>query len=173
MFIQKSDVRNLGKSFVCAFKGIAYCLQNERNMRIHFCVTVLVALFAYYYKATGIECIVLFLCIGFVITGEMVNTAIETLVNLESPSYNHLARIAKDVAAGAVFVAAVVSVIVGGFIFLQRERIITALERIITDPIAIILFTVVLVLGLVFIFNGPHLFGEKTMRIYKINNKKK
>ncbi|MEG0692005.1 MAG: diacylglycerol kinase, partial [Oscillospiraceae bacterium] len=43
MFIQKNDVRNLAKSFSYAFKGITYCIKNERNMRIHICMTILVA----------------------------------------------------------------------------------------------------------------------------------
>lgn len=173
MIIKKSDVRNLGKSFSYAFNGIAYCVKNERNIRIHICVTILVALFAFYYKATAIECAAIFLCIGIVISSEMVNTAIETLVNLESPSYNNLAKIAKDVAAGAVFISATVSTVVALFIFIQPTRFVKALNRIITDPVAIIAFILILILGIFFIFYGPRLFGEKTMRIYTIKNKHK
>lgn len=173
------NLRSLGKSFLYAFKGIAYCIKNERNMRIHLCVTALVSLFSFYYQTTAFEYIVVFLCIGAVISGEMVNTAIETLVNLFSPSYNNLARIAKDVAAGAVFIEACVSIIVAGFVFINPPRLSAAFTRIITSPVAIISFVILIVLGIFFIFNGHALFGEKTMRIYnirpheKMNNKRK
>lgn len=172
MFIRKSDVRNLAKSFSYAFKGILYCIKNERNMRIHVCATILIALFSYFYKTTAIEFALLIICIGFVITSEMVNTAIETIVNMESPSYNSLAKISKDVAAGAVAVAAIVSIVVGCVIFLKPARLFLALELIVSSPLYIILFIVVIILSLLFIFNGPKLYGEKTTRIYDIKKRK-
>lgn len=173
MIIKKSDVRNLGKSFLHAWGGIAYCVKNERNMRIHICVTILVALFAFYYKATAWECAAIFIAIGLVLSSEMVNTAIETLVNLASPSYDNLAKIAKDVAAGAVFVNALAAVVVALFVFVQPQRLVLAFARIFADPIAIIVFLASLIIGTLFIFYGPHLFGEKTMRIYTIKEKHK
>lgn len=142
-------------------------------MRIHLVLTVLVGLFCYFYKVTQMECAVIFLCIGFVISSEMVNTAIETLVNLESPSYNNLAKIAKDVAAGAVFISASVSVVVAGIVFLQYDRLFPALISIWESVWGFIAFVVLSFLGILFIFRGPFITGEKNMRIYQIRTRKK
>ncbi|MFZ2539451.1 MAG: diacylglycerol kinase family protein [Oscillospiraceae bacterium] len=173
MFIQKSDVQNLAKSFSYAFKGITYCIKNERNMRIHFCMTILVAVFSYFYKTTSSEFVILTICIGFVISSEMVNTAIETLVNLESPCYNSLAKIAKDVAAGAVAISAIVALVAGCVIFMKPNRLLNALTIIALNPIYIAIFVVLIVASILFIFNGPRLYGEKTTRVYDIKTKRK
>ena len=173
MFIQKNDVRNLAKSFRYAFKGIIYCINNERNMRIHLCATVILAVFSCFYKTTGTEFVMLMLCIGFVISTEMVNTAIETLVNLQSPSYNSLAKIAKDVAAGAVAISAVVALVAGSVIFLKPNRLVDAVTIIVSNPIYIAIFVILVILSILFIFNGTHLQGEKTTKIYHIKMKRK
>lgn len=84
--------RALCKSFLYAFHGIRFCVKNERNMRIHLAVAVLVTAFSLVYGLTGTEYALLFLTMGAVLSAEAVNTAIEAVVNLESPSYNALAR---------------------------------------------------------------------------------
>lgn len=173
MLIQKSDVRNLAKSFNYAFKGILYCIKNERNMRIHVCMTLLIAVFSYFYRTTSSEFIILTICIGFVISCEMVNTSIETIVNLESPAYNSLAKIAKDVAAGSVGIAAIVALIAGGIIFLRPQRLVLAALRIFSSPVYIGLFALLIIVSVLFIFNGPRLYGEKTTRVYQIKSKKR
>lgn len=115
---RKRPPYNLFYSFGFAFRGIFCALARERNLRIHFAAGAFALFFAirYYRLATG-EMALLCLCIGFVLACEMVNTAIEATVDLESPSYSALARIAKDAAAGAVLVSAVTSVAVGFFLF--------------------------------------------------------
>ncbi len=168
--INKNDVRNLAKSFSYAFSGILYCIKNERNMRIHLCMTVLVSFFAYFFRVTQTEYIILVLCFAMVIMSEMVNTAIETLTNLESPSYNNLARIAKDVAAGAVCVVAIATVIVGGFIFFKADKLYDTLQVIITNPIYIALFIVLIILSILFTFNGAKLFDEPKTKVYHMKN---
>lgn len=173
MFIQKSDVRNLKKSFIYAFKGIMYCINNERNMRIHICMTVFVALFSYFFGTTSGEFIIILLCIGFVICSEMINTSIETIVNLQSPSYNNLAKIAKDVAAGAVAVSAIIAAIVGLIVFVHPTRLMNAIKLIFSSYVNIGMFIILIVVSILFIFNGPHLYGEKTTRIYNIKTKSK
>ncbi|MEG0692004.1 MAG: diacylglycerol kinase family protein, partial [Oscillospiraceae bacterium] len=129
--------------------------------------------FSYFYKTTSSEFIILILCIGFVISSEMVNTAIETLVNLESPSYNSLAKIAKDVAAGAVAISAIVAAVVGCVIFLKPNRLENTLTIIVSNPIFITIFVILIILSVLFIFNGSRLYGEKTTRIYNIKTKRK
>ena len=91
--------RALLKSFLYAFRGVRFCVKSERNMRIHLAAAVIVTAFSLVYGLNTAEYAVLFLTIGFVIVCEAVNTSIEAMVNLESPAYHDLARIAKDVAA--------------------------------------------------------------------------
>lgn len=156
--IKKNDVRNLTKSFRYAFIGLFYCIKNERNMRIHLSTTVLVSVFAYFFKVSSTELVILVLCFALVIMAEMINTAIETLTNLESPSYHNLARIAKDVAAGAVLVVAIATVIVGILIFLKPARLWNTLTLIFTNPWYIGLFIILITLSILFIFNGARIF---------------
>ncbi|WMJ23408.1 diacylglycerol kinase family protein [Paludicola sp. MB14-C6] len=166
----RKDFKELARSFVFAFKGIAYCVKNERNMRIHLCMAVFVTLFSYLFGVSYIEYLILIICIAIVITGEMVNTAIETLTNLESPSYHYLAKIAKDVAAGAVFIAASVSVVVGIVIFFKPQQLWNTLLLIFTNPLNVIILIILLILSFLFIFNGTQLVGEPKTKIYHMKN---
>lgn len=172
MWINKSDIRSLAKSFRYAWQGISYCVKNERNMRIHLSVTIVVSFFAYFYKVTKAELIVLLFCFGFVIASEAVNTAIEALVNLGSPQYSTYAKIAKDVAAGAVLVSAITAAITGIIIFWDKNRIISAFSALINNPIALIILAVAIIILSLFVFNGPRLYGEKTTRIYHMRTYK-
>lgn len=155
----KDEVKGLARSFVYAFHGIRFCITNERNMRIHLTVLALVFYFSVIYGLERQEWIVLILTSAMVLVCEMINTAIEALVNLETTSYHNIARIAKDVAAGAVFLTAVASVIVGVILFIQPERLIKCLERILEYPVLILPFLLLLVLGIWFI-----IFGSKLKR---------
>lgn len=147
-----TEITNLIKSFRFAIRGLKHAINNERNMRIHIVVALLVACFAFLYGLSATQYAVLFLCFGLVIAGEMVNTAIEALVNLETPAYNNLARIAKDVAAGAVFVSAIVTVIVACFLFSDLSRLWETVLLIVKAPVFLICFLVLIGLGLFFIF---------------------
>lgn len=111
----------LFQSFSFAFQGIIYALRSERNLRIHGFVALAVVYFSRYYQFTRAEKALLFLSIGLVITCELFNTSIETTVDLESPAYHALAKIAKDVAAGAVLVSSLASVGVGILLFWDWE----------------------------------------------------
>ncbi len=156
--IDKPDVHNLRKSFGYAFRGIAYCVVNERNMRIHLSAVVLVSYFSFFFGLSGMELVALFLCFGFVLCAEAVNTAIETLVNLGSPAYHPYARIAKDVAAGGVAVAALTSAVVGFLLFWKPEKLLDAVERIFSRPLSGGIAAALAALAVLFIFNGPRLF---------------
>jgi diacylglycerol kinase len=108
---------SLIQSFIFALRGIAHALRHERNLRIHFAIAAYVLFFAIrYYSLSGGEYALLLLVIGLVITCELFNTAIEKTVDIETPVYNGLAKIAKDVAAGAVLVSALTAVVVGLFL---------------------------------------------------------
>lgn len=116
----KLKVRTLIESFNYAFEGIVYALKTQRNMRIHFVATGVVLFFSLYFKLEKVEILILFITIAFVIITEMINTAVEAVVDLITPGMHPLAAIAKNVAAGGVLVASVVAVIVGYLIFFPK-----------------------------------------------------
>lgn len=110
---------NLLRSFMYAISGVARSLWRERNLRIHFFAAAYVLYFSKYFELSKSEYAVLLIAIGFVVACEMVNTAIEAAVDLNTTEYHKLARNAKDAAAGAVLVASAVSVAVGISLFWQ------------------------------------------------------
>lgn len=111
--------RSLPESFRFATAGLVYALRTQRNLRIHFVLAILVLLLALAVRLSRIELAVLALTIMLVLIAELFNTAVETAVDLFSPQYHELARIAKNVAAGAVMVSAIGAVAVGMLLFYQ------------------------------------------------------
>ena len=112
--------KKLINSFKYAFKGIGSSLKSERNMKIHFAMMVLVILAGIFLNISILEWITCFILFGLVISLEMVNTAIEIVVDMVSPEYNLKAGHVKDIAAGAVLINAIVAFIVGLLIFLPK-----------------------------------------------------
>ena len=109
------------RGFGFAFNGIKTCLLEERNFRVHLCVAVYVCLLAPYFNLTRGEWAILLLTIGLVLVCEAVNTAIERLVDLASPSLHPLAKAAKDVAAGSVLLCGLIAVGVAIFLLTKPE----------------------------------------------------
>ncbi|WML59699.1 diacylglycerol kinase family protein [Neobacillus sp. PS2-9] len=105
-------------SFSFAVAGILTALLSERNMRIHLISSIVVFLFSIYFSITKMEWIVILFAIGGMFSLELINTAIERVVDLVTKEYHPLAKQAKDIAAGAVFLYAVLAVIVGSIIFI-------------------------------------------------------
>ncbi|MDR1015684.1 MAG: diacylglycerol kinase family protein [Coriobacteriales bacterium] len=105
--------QGLGASLRCAFEGVAYAVRTQRNMRIHLAVAVSVLVVGALVRLNAVEWALVALCIGLVIAGELVNTALEALVDLASPEAHPKAKAAKDAAAAAVLVLSFVSVVVG------------------------------------------------------------
>lgn len=108
------------ESFRYAFSGLKAALKNEPNIRIHLGIALLVIVAAYFLRFTSTEWIILAFTIAFVLILELINTILESLVNLVSPEIRDEARFAKDVSAAIVFVSAVLSVIIGAFLFLPK-----------------------------------------------------
>jgi undecaprenol kinase len=104
-------------SFTYAISGILLALRSEKNMRIHFICSIIVILVSFYFSITKTEWLFILLAIGGMFSLELVNTAIERSVDLVTAEYHPLAKQAKDLAAGAVFVYAIVSVCIGIIIF--------------------------------------------------------
>ena len=105
--------RNIFESFRFAFSGLWYALRTQRNTRIHLTIAAAVVVLGVYLELSYVQWAVVTLTIGFVLVSEMLNTVAETLVDLISPGYHPLAKIVKDVTAGAVLLAAIVSIVVG------------------------------------------------------------
>jgi len=104
---------NLLKSFVYAFSGIWYSIRTQRNAKIHIVITGILLSLAIFLKSSTTDIALLALTFGVIFAAEMVNTAVESIVDLVSPDFHPLAKIAKDVAAGAVLVAAIAEASVG------------------------------------------------------------
>jgi diacylglycerol kinase (ATP) len=108
------------QSFNYAFEGVIHALRTQRNMRIHFAIAAAVLVLAFIYDVTRLELIALMIAIAFVLIAEMVNTAVEATIDLSTPSFDPLAKIAKDLAAGAVLIASVTAVAVGYLVLADR-----------------------------------------------------
>ena len=108
------------ESFKYAFRGIAMVLKSEKNMLIHVIISILVLICGILFQISITEWMICLLCFGLVFSTEMMNTAIETLVDLVSPNHHKLAGKAKDIAAGAVLVAAIFAAITGLIIFIPK-----------------------------------------------------
>jgi diacylglycerol kinase (ATP) len=104
-------------SFNFAIEGLIHVLRTHRNMRIHFAVAVAVLVAAVWKGVNRFELIALLLAITFVLVAEMINSAIEQAIDLATTSFDPLAKLAKDIAAGAVLIAAINAVAVGYLVF--------------------------------------------------------
>ena len=133
-------------SFNFAFEGIIHVLRTQRNMRIHFMVAAGVLIAAVSIGVTRMELIALLLAIAFVMFAEMINTAIEGAVDVSTTSFDPNAKLAKDIAAGAVLIATVTAVAVGYLIFSERlaDRSSRLLERLSEAPAELTLVALVL-----------------------------
>jgi diacylglycerol kinase len=103
-----------------AGKGIKHAFWTQRNIRIHLVIAFIVFAFGVYIKLDLYELVALILAISFVLMSEMVNTSIEEVVNLVTPTRRAGATIAKDVAAGAVLFSSICAIIVGCLIFIPH-----------------------------------------------------
>ena len=108
------------RSFGYAFEGIAYTVRTQRNARVHMLVGALVVLAAVYFRVSATEWAVLALTFGVVFSAEMINTVAELSVDLLTQRRHPLAKVAKDVSAGAVLVTALAAIGVGIAIFGPR-----------------------------------------------------
>ena len=111
---------SLFQSFNHAAEGIIHALRTQRNLWIHFTIAAAVLVAAVAFGVTKIELISLLLAITFVLVAELVNTAIEAAVDVASTSFDPMAKLAKDIAAGAVLIASGTAVAIGYLVFARR-----------------------------------------------------
>ena len=107
-------------SFRYAFDGFKHVLRTQRNPRIHLAIACLVAIVGLILHIPPVEWAVIVLTVGFVIVAETMNTVVEVAIDLVLEEYHVLAKLAKDIAAAAVLIAAITSVVVGMLIFVPH-----------------------------------------------------
>ena len=112
--------KKLRNSFKYAFQGIEEAWKTEQNLKIHFMIMALVIIAGFIFKISLMEWMVCLLLFAIVISLELINTAIETTVDIAMPEINEKAKYAKDIAAGAVLFSAMISITIGLIIFLPK-----------------------------------------------------
>jgi len=138
-------------SFNYAFEGIIHVLRTQRNLRLHFLAAILVFAAAIALGVTRLQLIALVLAIAFVLVAEMLNTAIEGVIDVSTTSFDPNAKLAKDIAAGAVLIASIAALGVGYLVFEDAAgtRATHVLDRLRNAPASLTLAALVLVILLV------------------------
>ncbi len=113
-------MKSFFRSFGYAFRGLSSMRKGERNFKVQLTVGFFAAIAAFYFPLTNAERAVILVCIGLVLAAEIMNSALERLVNLVEPNYNKKAAEVKDLAAAAVLVLSFTSVIVGLVVFIPH-----------------------------------------------------
>ncbi|MFZ5916143.1 MAG: diacylglycerol kinase family protein [Chloroflexota bacterium] len=104
---------NVWQSFRYAFAGLWYALCTQRNARIHLLAAIAVTVMGLWLGLDGLRWAVLVLTVALVFFAELINTVAEAIVDLVAPGYHPLAKVAKDVSAGAVLITALAAIVVG------------------------------------------------------------
>jgi diacylglycerol kinase len=103
--------------FSYAFQGLGYAFRTQRNIRVHATIAIVAIIVGLVLHISALEFAMVFIAITGVFSAEMFNTVIELSIDLSSPDYHPLAKIAKDVAAGTVLLSAFLAIIIGLFVF--------------------------------------------------------
>ena len=122
-FVRNDEDKQVGKpfslkdAFLCAARGFAFVFSSQRNMKIHAVFILLALVLGFVLSIPLSSWIAIVLCFALVLGAECINTALESLVDLVSPNYHRLAQNAKDCAAAAVLISAIVSLVVAVLVF--------------------------------------------------------
>lgn len=120
--IQAIDKNMFLKSLKNAVKGIYYCINSERNFRVHTVAMLYVLVFSRLFNFSKTQYCILFLTIALVLIMECINTAIEKVLDFTQESYSAIIKIVKDVSAGAVLLSAICATCVGINLFYDAEK---------------------------------------------------
>jgi diacylglycerol kinase (ATP) len=136
---------NLIESANFAFEGIIHVLRTQRNMRIHVLAAAVVLIAGLATDVDRLELIALLLAIAFVLIAEMINTAIEAAIDVATTAFDPMAKLAKDIAAGAVLIATVNAMAIGYLVFAGqiRDRTETLFDKLEGTPTRITLVSLV------------------------------
>ena len=117
---RQKGLKKFFHSFTYPIKGLKYAYRNEQNLAVDVGIALLVIIAGFIFRVSVSEWAILLLTIGLVISCELINTAIEAVVDLVTEEYHPLAKVAKDTSAAAVFIFAIIAIIVGLIIFLPK-----------------------------------------------------
>lgn len=145
------DRKSVLRSFNFAWEGLAFCFATQRHMRVHFAIMTLVLLGVWGLSVTQAELLQILLAMALVLMAEMINTAIEYTIDLTTDGYDPRAKVAKDVAAGAVLLAALYSIIVGVVVLSANPRLNEILQHLPPQTPPRLTLIQVVVLGLIFL----------------------
>lgn len=158
------------KSFKFALKGIIYTLKNERNMRIHTVVSASVLFLSLFFNFNIEKYLILFLTMALVMVSELINSAVEGLVDFYSKNYSSAAKIAKDIAAGAVLIASGFAAAIGVLLFHDVSSYLKMWRFLCSYPFSFSILALFLALTYFYIFWGPAEIKHKAKKIRsKIN----
>ena len=118
--MESFSIKKRLKSFEYAFKGLSHAISTQHNIWIHLLATALIIWAGFHYCLNGTEWCIILLSIGLVLGLEIINSSIESLTDMVSPEYDKLAGKVKDMAAGAVLLAAIVTAVIGFIVFLPK-----------------------------------------------------
>jgi diacylglycerol kinase (ATP) len=141
------------ESFNNAIEGVVHVLRTQRNMRIHFALAVAVLAVAIAVGVSKLELIALLIAITFVLVAEMINTAVEGVIDVSTTAFDPMAKLAKDIAAGAVLIASVNAVAIGYLVFAGKaaNKSARVLDRIRDAPaeitVSALVITVIVVIA--------------------------
>jgi len=135
-----------------AWRGLLYCVRNERNFRIHLVAAFYTTCFSVIYRLTAPEYALLICVFGLVLFAEAVNTAFEVLIDMNAPTYNPMAKLSKDIAAGAVLVICIFAVVVGLGLFRDFRRVLSVFVTVFTTPWLLAVFVISVVISVLFIW---------------------
>lgn len=111
------DIRNICRSFSCAFRGLKYALKHERNFQIEVLVATLVVILIFIFDIKNWEAVVLFSMIMWILVVELVNTVVERVVDILKPRIHPYVRLIKDMMAAVVLISAIFASAIGIVIF--------------------------------------------------------
>jgi len=117
MLPRRNGLAKFIAAFGFAFSGLWHAIRTQVNMKVHLSLAAIAIALGIVLHISAVEFALIFVAIAGVLIAEMFNTVIELCVDLASPSYHPLAKTAKDVAAGAVLVSAIMAIIIALFVF--------------------------------------------------------
>lgn len=121
-FLKQQGKSTFYKSVGYALDGIEYAINHERNIKLEILAAIVASVMGFLLHITVIEWLILMLLIATILAFELINTAIERTVDLVTKDYHELARVSKDMAAGAVLILSCFAIIMGIVIFIPRIR---------------------------------------------------
>ena len=156
-------------SFKVAFRGIWFAIKSESHIRFHLIAGMYVIIFSFFYNISIEQWGIIILLISSVITAEIFNTALEQLCNLSTESYDPVARIAKDVAAGAVLVLTFAAIAIAVLFYFDIKVISAIISFFLSNPLLLTLFILSLVVSFIFIKLGPMGFSDIYYKLKRKN----